>query len=166
MIRPVTLGAAFLASVIPFVSNQEVSTKGAETVINKTDAKPVEKNIENAPLVHKAYEPKYINPKDSSAKIQIQRGSALIVQTNRYAVVPAFLGGTLKVRLEGDRSLQHFTADDKSFFVGSTNDGKIGNFIPSTLFLAQAPGTTKLTVTFSDKDGKEREKTTYNIEVK
>ena len=117
--------------------------------------------------IGKAHEPKYINPKNSSSKIQIHPGSALIVQTNRYAVVPAFLGGTLKVRLEGDRSLQHFNSEDgTSFFVGSTNDGKIGNFIPSTLFLAQAPGTTKLTVTFSDKEGKEREKTTYNIEVK
>ncbi|MBI3624000.1 hypothetical protein HY212_08040 [Candidatus Pacearchaeota archaeon] len=116
--------------------------------------------------IGKVHEPKYINPKNSTSKIQIQSGSALIVQTNRYAVVPAFLGGTLKVRLEGDRSLRHFNSEDgTSFFVGSTNDGKIGNFIPSTLFLAETSGLTKLTVTFYDKEGKEREKTTYNIEV-
>lgn len=52
MIRPVTLGAAFLASVIPFVSGQEASQKKPEVGINKTETKPVENNIENAPPVY------------------------------------------------------------------------------------------------------------------
>ncbi|MBI3590588.1 MAG: hypothetical protein HY094_04325 [Candidatus Melainabacteria bacterium] len=112
---------------------------------------------------------KYINPKDSSSKIQVESGSGFVVQTNRYAVVPAFLGGTLKIHLEGDNILRHFNPDDglqSTFFVGSTNDGKVGGFIPSTMFLAEGPGLAKLTVTFYDNEAKEKEKTTYNIEVK
>ena len=115
----------------------------------------------------KVHEPKYISPKDSSSKIQIPVGSAIVVQTDHYAVVPAYLGGKLKVQLEGARVLRHFLSENGgSFFGGSTKDGKVSGFFPSVLFLAEEPGLTKLTVTFYDKDGKEQEKTTYSIEVK
>ncbi len=115
--------------------------------------------------VRKAHEPIYINSKDSSSKIQIQPGSALIVQTRSFATLPNYLEGTLKVRLEGDRCLHHFTPEEGGLFWEAVKNPRAEGMVPSALFLARTSGLTKLTVSFYDKKGTEREKTTYNIEV-
>ncbi len=115
---------------------------------------------------------KRISPKDSSSRIKVTAGNAFIVQAGPQAVVPAFLGGTLKTELKGDRILQRFNPEGNivaTFFDDhpefDINDPKVGGFTPATMFLAHTTGITELILTFCDKDGEEVEKTTYTIEV-
>ncbi len=145
-----------ISTMLPVIAVSDLS--------KDNQARAVEPKDNKSNSIGKAHEPKYINPKDSSSKIQIQPGSMLMVQTKSFATLPNYLDGTLKVSLEGDRVLRHFHPAD-NYIVQAHKDPRVEAIIPSALFLAQGVGLTKLTVTFYDKEGKEREKTTYNIEV-
>ena len=129
----------------------------------------------------KGFELKYISPEDKASIIQIHEDDGIVIQTGEtYPVLPALLGGTLEVKAEPPGFLKHFNPDDShegfevkknyrpTFSLGSNRNAapKLGGGLrPSTIFLAQAAGKTKVTVTFRDEEGNKKEETTYNIEI-
>lgn len=116
----------------------------------------------------------YFGPNDSNEKINVQVGDMIIFRTKIYRVVPDFIDGKVETKITGDRTLEFITQYQEGpptnfntplEMIEGVPEDEIGDFAPSALLFAREKGTSNVTIKFSDKDGKELEKTQYKVEV-